>query len=442
MFQSVQERYNIVKTTNGINICDKSTNDVVAKCVLNIKHDHDDIYKHDNIHPFDKWNTYNCFTDQNIDYINKNIVLFENDNQSCILFHDYENGNFMFPVIKIVNLETQKQIEFDPALKTGYKKVFIDSKSKIIIFRGYVCGMIDGYLFFDFDGEELCWEEIVKEKSNVVENIISIPYHFEQIDGTIYINVCLKKEYLEYLNDGKIETNFELKNFTLMENPKEKNIFMIKCFDFTNNTNVIDPTEIAKIIDFQKKSKKYQWVELIKAKMKKNDKNIFKVFSEMALLNIETPSNVSISNFDNNDNLLINEFLNCDDIVDFELNDLYSGDNYDGHWDFFQKNNFSEHKFDNFKNFGCWLANQIFCSLGSTYYQDGPLAKSVEKTLLPNGIGLIFKIAMANKYEYKFIIKMSLIEHPTNPDYLKYDEEKSLIDIDISLSPMKTNDNV
>ena len=426
MFQSVQEKYNIVKTTNGIEICDKLTNNLVTKCVLDIKYDYDDPDE-DDTDTFDKWSTHQYFTDQNINYMNKNILFFKNDNQSCILFHDYENEDFMFPLIKIVNLEIKKQIAISPFFKRGYEKVFIDNKSKIIILKGYVFGMIDGYVFFDFDGEELLWKDIVKAKSNVVENIKLIPYDFEQIDDTIYMNVCLKKEYLNYLNDGKIETNFEPNNFTLIENPKEKNVLMIKCFDFTNNINMIDPIEIAKIIDFQKKSKKYQWVESIKAKIKKNDKNIFKVFGEMALSNIETPSNVKITKN-------TNDLLNYDQIIDFESNGLYTGNNYNDHWE-----KFSAYEFDNFKDFGCWLANS---TLGSTYHKSDPLDKSIEKKLLPNGIGLVFKIVIANKCEYKFIIKMSLIEHPLNPDYLKYDETKSLIDVNISLSTITSNHTI
>jgi hypothetical protein len=99
---------------------------------------------------------------------------------------------------------------------------------------------------------------------------------------------------------------------------------------------------------------------------------------------------------------------------------LYSGNDYFYYWDYFLNCKFDEHF-----EFGDFLGRS---TLGCEYYTNG----SILKELLPNGIGLVFKLITSNDITYEFIIKMSLVEIEEDSTRVTYDKDKSKITVDIS----------
>lgn len=155
-------------------------------------------------------------------------------------------------------------------------------------------------------------------------------------------------------------------------------------------------------------------------KFEENSNNIFKVLIS-GRENIGKFKNIDVMK-NNIDNKICEDFcdLRISSIKAIHCNGLHTGSDFNEHWNIFLMFTFDEN-FD----FGDTLAKN---TLGYQYFNNG-----VPKDLLPEGIGLIFKIVTTENIVYQFIIKMSLVETEEDLNKLKYNKNKSKIIVDVSV---------
>ena len=392
------ENYCLIENNRKINILDKVTGEFIWECIFFVdgKNNYDDFH-------FSNENSY------------KKITFYKHNDQQWILYHDYSDGNSIFPKILLVNLETKESIYIEPQFKMGYDEVIIDEHRQLIILFGYELGMCMGYLFYDFDGDYLADDDIFGEELLSTKIFGYKRHKFTIEDSNVYLNLSIPKKYFNKNDFPYSEIKFDVKKFGLDELLNIGNeIILLKCFDVTNNKEIISYEEIKNIVDFLESCEKYIGMKDIIHLLKTNDKNIFKCCLE----NNVSHKNMQITKSDECKKFLD---LNIPDVTKIECNGLYTGNKYDSKW-----STFLNYKFTDLLNFSKWLAEN---TLGYQYARQ----KCIDKTLLPNGIGLVFKLFTVDKTIYTFTIKMNLVDVMYDETKLTYDEDKCIVDINVKV---------
>jgi len=391
------ENYYLIENNRKINILDKVTGEIIWECISFVDDDNDDDFH------FSNENSY------------KKITFYKHNDQQWILYHDYSNGDLIFPKILLVNLETKESISLEPQFKMGYDEVIIDEHRQLIILFGYVMGMCMGYLIYDFDGNFLASDDVFGEELLSTKIFGYKRHKFTIENSNVYLNLLIPKKYFNKNDFPYSEIKFDVKKigFDELSNVGNETI-ILKCFDVTNNKEIISYEEIKNIVDFLESCEKYTGMKDIIHLLKTNDKNIFKYCLENDISN----KNMKITKSDECKKFLD---LNISDITKIECNGLYTGNKYCSKW-----STFLRYKFTDSLNFGKWLAEN---TLGYQYVTQ----KFIDKTLLPNGIGLVFKLFTVDKTIYKFTIKMKLVDVVDDETKLTYDEDKCIVDIDVKI---------
>ena len=92
--------------------------------------------------------------DNDVNYHLRNIfnsaTFFLNDNVDFVIVNDQTED--YFPNATIINLETLETKYINHMMKYGYKTAEILDDNKTILLTGYIMGMINGSISYDFDG--------------------------------------------------------------------------------------------------------------------------------------------------------------------------------------------------------------------------------------------------------------------------------------------------
>lgn len=367
------------------------------------------------------------------------VTFFKNDN---IDFAVCETTDDMFPNFAIVNLETGSVNLVNPMMKGWFDKIWISEKHKLILVRGYIWGISMGHMLFDFDGNDVdlvepsgdfkrgeydgclkCEDECACE--SILENdfkgfptkyFSSIDYHSytrskEIVNGDLVLNIIMKKDLFDPVKFPNAVVNFDLTNFI-----EDGDTLVLPCCIYSETatfTDLVDIDEVTRIADYQKHCRHYNEFKEYSLSFDQPI-NLFK-----GLVTQQSSENTSIiSNLSETD---VKYFKNITSkqICDLTCNGIYSGNDYMCHW-----RNFTRRVYDK-ETFADFLASN---TLGSEYHSKN----SIPKHLLPDGVGLNFKVHTSDNNIFEFIIKMSMIELEEDNDRITYVKGKSHIDIQIN----------
>ena len=418
------DKYYINKTGKCLEIINKETNEKVHEC-CHIDNDiNNEIYKDND----------GCF---------KKAIFFKNGEDTCVIYHFVDDGDYQFPDIEIFNLETKEKIIFNPNLKMGYIDLQICEEEKIIILYGYIGGMMCSYDFYDFQGNYIDYDYDVR---NLYNNRTYF-YQYKIHGGKIFFELIIPTQYLDNSNYKYSIKNIldnlivkeETNNLIIINNnyeiinkeekyyrignrnkiPNENCIFknhdciIVSCINCTDKITMINLEIGNKIIEFNKRCENYDEIKLFKFK----SNNIFKI-----LLTNNNINNVEV--IKENDFEDFKEF----DIKNIEFYGLYTKINY-----FYYLPNFLDINFTDTFNFREWLSNFM---LGYEYKKNGYILKSI----FPDGICIVFKFYFSSSSFNKekeeeeiieFIIKMNLVELEDDITKVRYDNEKSKMVVNI-----------
>jgi hypothetical protein len=349
----------------------------------------------------------------------KNVWYCETSEGDFILCNDVTNG-YTFPPLVMIDVNNDSIIEMLPNMKGGVKKLVWSKKCDYFFVFGYSCGMINTYQAFNFKGEEIDTSDIygdcfsynhkdgIRSVNDDIIFSIVIPEEYFNNDLYSHYDIDFNKNALH-----KNEHNYLLDVYKHSDNITSNNV---ESNNITLNNIILDSSdEIEKVKKFIKYCSRRKYIESVFESFTKNNQNIFKKFLSEEYDFVKVDKNNLY-----HDN--INKFfeLNTNQIKDMSCNGLYSGSDYFNHYC-----NFMKYEFDT-DTFGDFLVRN---TLGFEYHTN----KCIPKQLLPNGIGLVFKITTVNDVVYQYAIKMSLVELDNDAEKVTYAKEKSKIEVDVTI---------
>jgi hypothetical protein len=291
------ENYNLNRVEKGLEIINKSNNEKICECFL-------DMRNKENLKPY-----------ENLD---KKLIFFKNNGVDHILYNTYEeddNGehDYIFPEVEIINLETKEKIWFQPMAKMGFIDVQICEQKHIIIIYGYISGMIMDYSFFDFDGNELDADDIVDNKYNEINIFNRCRYQFKMNNNKLYFELILPEQYIDSTKYPYGNVNFNLEEFTKDDNNlilkyensygmnKSGKCYILRCFNFTDNIDIVSLEEMKKITTFLAHCDSYNLLKHFVRNFENN--NIFKTLVSGSN-NMERFKRIDVIKRNNCDNLI------------------------------------------------------------------------------------------------------------------------------------------
>jgi hypothetical protein len=344
--------------------------------------------------------------EQNCWYINT-------DYGEYLIYNDV--GNSCFYDIIIVNLKNNTTIRLDDLqYKFGARKILYTQKSNSFILFGYPGGQgaaydhydfegnrIEDFYNFDYDGNE---KECIYDFSHNENNGVMLE------NGEIILNYVIPKSYFQDKYKKYIDFDMSL----LIE--KGDNYILNVCKYLPIYDPINTKEDIEKIKIFKNTIIRRGYIEKCWEEFDKNNKNIFKEFLSKEIDYVVI--NKDKSYYENYNRIFD---LTIDQIKDIKHNGFYSGNDFFG----LCTRNFFSYNYSN-DTFGKFLIEQ---TLGCQYNQNG----YINKELLPDGIGLIFKIETDDNIVFEFIIKMSLKELENDNSKITFDKEKSKININVNI---------
>jgi len=341
----------------------------------------------------------------------QNCWYLNTDYGEYLIYNDV--GNSCFYDVIIVNLKNNTTIRLDDLqYKFGTKKVLYTKASNSFILFGYPMGMGSIYDHYDFEGNRI--EDFYNYDNEGNEKECIYDFSRNHNDGIIIenneiiLNHVIPKIYFQDRYQKYIDFDMSL----LIENG-DNYIFNV-CKYLPNYDPINTKEDIEKIKRFEKTVLRRGHIEGCWKEFKKTNTNIFKEFLTKEIDYVVVNKDKC---YYENYNRIFN--LTIDQIKDIKHNGFYSGT------DFFHNSTsiFFSYQY-NIDTFGKFLIDQ---TLGCQYKQNG----YIDKELLPDGIGLIFKIETTDNIVFEYIIKMSPIELENDNSKITFDKEKSKIKINV-----------